>query len=267
MGATIDYSERRIEAGVIHARQFLQLRRVLVLVPTICRVRHGEKLLQCGGRSMRAGPQQLVLMPAGSEMDIANYPDARGYAADAVALPPQLLDDFRLRHGAAPGLMARAPPASLCVPLDTHTAAAWDSLLASLAAGAPQALQHHYAQGVLLALGGHAAPLLSDRRDPLSARVQQLLMTAPDAGWSVPGVAARLHMGASTLRRQLAQEGASFRAILEDVRLGVALRCLQGTDWPIGEIAAASGYASASRFALRFRQRYGLSPRALRATL
>lgn len=267
MSAAIDYSERRIEAGVIHARQFLQLRRVRVLVPTICRVRHGEKLLRYGGRSMRAGPGQLVLMPAGSEMDIANYPDARGYAADAVALPPQLLDEFRLRHGAGPGRMARTPPASLCVPLDTHTAAAWDSLLACLAANAPQALQHHYAQGVLLALGGHAAPLLSDRRDPLSARVQQLLMTEPDAGWTVPGVAARLHMGASTLRRQLTQEGASFRTILDDVRLGVALRCLQGTDWPIGEIAAASGYASASRFALRFRQRYGLSPRALRATL
>ena len=35
----------------------------------------------------------------------------------------------------------------------------------------------------------------------------------------------------------------------------------------ISDIAAACGYASPSRFAARFRQHYGLSPRELRATL
>ncbi|WP_409283325.1 helix-turn-helix transcriptional regulator, partial [Pseudomonas protegens] len=109
--------------------------------------------------------------------------------------------------------------------------------------------------------------LLLDRPDPLWERVQQLLMRNPARDWTVACVAKRLNLGASTLRRQLANENDSFSNILENVRLGMALQWLQTTPRPIGEIAAASGYASASRFAVRFRKHYGLSPRELRAAI
>jgi transcriptional regulator GlxA family with amidase domain len=42
---------------------------------------------------------------------------------------------------------------------------------------------------------------------------------------------------------------------------------LQTSPWPVARIAAECGYDCASRFAVSFRQRYGLSPSALRATL
>nr|WP_232434489.1 helix-turn-helix domain-containing protein [Pseudomonas fuscovaginae] len=69
------------------------------------------------------------------------------------------------------------------------------------------------------------------------------------------------------MRRQLANEDDSFSNILENVRLGMALPWLQTTPRPMGEIAAAGGYASASRFAVRFRKHYGLSPREFRAAI
>jgi AraC-like DNA-binding protein len=155
------------------------------------------------------------------------------------------------------------------VPLDRHTEEAWNHLLACLASDASPVLQTHYAESVLLALclAGHAGPLLTDRRDPLGARVQQLLMLDPAMDWTVSMVAEHLHVGASTLRRQLAAEERSFRDILSGVRLGMALQWLQNTKRPIGEIAEASGYASASRFSVRFRAHYGLSPRDLRAAM
>ena len=43
-----------------------------------------------------------------------------------------------------------------------------------------------------------------------------------------------------------------------------ALGLLQATDLPVGVIAAEVGYASPSRFAVRFRARFGLSPRDIR---
>ncbi len=43
-----------------------------------------------------------------------------------------------------------------------------------------------------------------------------------------------------------------------------ALRLLQGTDWPISLIASQVGYESASRFAERFRKRFGFAPTAIR---
>jgi AraC-like DNA-binding protein len=262
----IGHEEKRIATGVIQARQAHVLRRVPVFVSTLCHVRQGEKRIQSGEQELRAGPQHMILMPAGRELSISNHPGSSGnYIADTVSFPAELLRNFRTRIG----VQNHVQTGQLCVPLDEHSASAWNNLLACLATDAPQALRTHYAEGVLLALSlaGHAGPLLTDRHDPLGARVEQLLMHDPAADWTVASVAGRMHMGASTLRRRLADESSSFSHILEQVRLGLALQSLQGTARPVGEIAFASGYASASRFSARFRQHYGLSPRALRAAM
>lgn len=267
---TVALSELRIAHGTIEARRAQTLRRVPVFQSALCRVRQGVKLLEWGARQARAGTHDVVLMPAGQELGVANLPGAQGYRAEVLSFTPALIARFRARHGGlVDGQLRQAATASLCVPLDDHAALAWDQLTASLAGSTPAALLAHQAEGLLLALalGGHCGPLLLDRRDPLAARVQQVLLLDPAADWSVAKVASQLHLGASTLRRQLALEQRHFRAILEDVRLGLALQELQSGILPIGDIAAACGYASASRFAARFRQHYGLSPRDLRATL
>jgi AraC-like DNA-binding protein len=233
-------------------------------------VRQGEKLLQWDDRQMRAGPQHLILMPAGRELGISNFPGLHGhYIADVVTFPGSTLRNFSTRYGQQIMSRHRALKTDLCVPLDRHTAQAWDQLLAAINADAPDALRTHYGEAVLLSLGlgGLAGPLLMDRNDPLGERVQQLIMSSPQRDWTVADVAQHLNLGESTLRRQLANEGSSFRNILENVRLATALQWLQTTSRPIGEIAGASGYASASRFAVRFRSHYGLSPRELRATI
>lgn len=266
----IQHRENIIDACVIRARQPHTLQRVPIFVTTLCRVRQGEKLLQWDDRQMRAGPQHLILMPAGRELGLSNFPGLHGhYIADVVTFSGSTLRDFSSRYGRQIMDGRRAPTTDLCVPLDKHTTQAWDQLLASIHANAPQALRTHYGEAVLLGLGlnGQAGPLLMDRNDPLCERVQQLLMGSPERDWTVASVAQHLNLGESTLRRQLANEGSSFRNILESVRLATALQWLQTTSRPIGEIAGASGYASASRFAVRFRSHYGLSPRELRAAI
>lgn len=267
--AGLQHHESRIDACVIRARQAHALQRVPIFVSALCRVRQGEKRMDWDDREMRAGNQHLILLPAGRQLGIRNYPGAQGhYVADVVSFPAQALQAFSLRYreqiGNWPGHTS-----DLCVPLDRHTALAWDNLLECIASDAPDALRSHYGEAVLLALalGGWAAPLLLDRRDPLCERVQHILMGNPARDWTVACVAERLNLGASTLRRQLANEASSFSKLLENVRLGMALQWLQTTARPIGEIAAASGYASASRFAARFRKHYGLSPRALRTAI
>jgi AraC-like DNA-binding protein len=267
--AGIQSLESRISAGVIEARQPHVLQRVSVFTTTLCRVRQGEKVLHWDGREMRAGAQQLVLLPAGRALSVTNIPSSQGhYLADAISFPASLLRDFNARY------RRQLPPANsvssdLCVPLSKHTAQAWEHLLLAVRSDTPDTLLNHYAETVLLSLGldGHAGPLLMDRHDPLCERLQQLILSDPSGDWTVATAAQKLNLGASTLRRQLSDEGHSFRQILEDVRLGKALERLQTTGHSIGEIAACSGYASASRFAVRFRERYGLSPRELRAAL
>ncbi|MCS3838757.1 AraC-like DNA-binding protein [Pseudomonas sp. JAI111] len=237
---------------------------------TLCRVRQGEKLLQWDDREMRAGPNHLILMPAGRELGISNFPGPHGhYIADAVTFPVSTLRNFSTRYSQQIMSCRGVPKTDLCVPLDRHTSQAWEQLLVAINGNAPQALCTHYGEAVLLSLclGGQAGPLLMGRNDPLCERVQQLVMASPERDWTVASIAQHMNLGESTLRRQLAKEGNSFRNILEGVRLSTALQRLQTTSRPIGEIAGACGYASASRFAVRFRSHYGLSPRELRAAI
>jgi AraC-like DNA-binding protein len=266
----IQHRENIIDACVIRARRALTLPRVPVFVSTLCRVRQGEKLLQWDDREMRAGPNHLILMPAGRELGISNFPGPHGhYIADAVTFPVSTLRNFSTRYSQQIMSCRGGLKTDLCVPLDRHTTQAWEQLLAAINGNAPQALCTHYGEAVLLSLclGGQVGPLLMGRNDPLCERVQQLVMASPERDWTVASIAQHMNLGESTLRRQLAKEGNSFRNILEGVRLSTALQRLQTTSRPIGEIAGACGYASASRFAVRFRSHYGLSPRELRAAI
>ncbi|WP_052878074.1 helix-turn-helix transcriptional regulator [Chromobacterium subtsugae] len=259
--------ECRIEAGEVRARLPQRIRRVPVCLPALCRVRHGLKRIWLGEREMSAGPAQLVLLPAGSELDIANLPGPAGYLADVVSLPPALLARFCERHGSL--LLRQRAGHELCLDIGEPGHRAWQLLMDSLRGDTPPEMREHHAEGVLLALAlaGQAGPLLQAPAAPVAQRIRQLLMLDPAAPWSVETAARRLNLGASTLRRRLAEEDSGFQRLLEDVRMGQALQNLQTGAKPIADIAAASGYASPSRFAARFRQRYGLSPSELRRTL
>jgi len=70
--------------------------------------------------------------------------------------------------------------------------------------------------------------------------------------------------GAAEDVSHLAAEGASLNDLLVDTRMSFAMKLLQSTDHPINRIALAVGYESASRFAIRFRERFGFPPTAIR---
>jgi AraC-like DNA-binding protein len=69
------------------------------------------------------------------------------------------------------------------------------------------------------------------------------------------------HLGRLFRRRH----GMSFTGYIRELRMHKAVGLLTGTSQPIGHIARIVGYADASRFAVHFRRRYGLTPRAYRA--
>ena len=66
------------------------------------------------------------------------------------------------------------------------------------------------------------------------------------------------------LPHRLALEGTSLTALLVDARMASALTLLQATTQPVSGIAHSVGYESPSRFAVRFRQRFGFAPTAVR---
>ncbi len=100
---------------------------------------------------------------------------------------------------------------------------------------------------------------------PLAERVRRLLR-AMLAGrrCTAPLVADRLGLSRRTMERRLAAEGASFHALLDEVRGDLARGQLTGTTRSNAEIAELLGFASSAAFTAWFAGRHGLPPQAWR---
>lgn len=90
--------------------------------------------------------------------------------------------------------------------------------------------------------------------------VRRLLVEDPRRYRSLDALAARLHMSGRTLRRRLADSGASFRTIRDDVSRVLALDYLQHTDLAVDDVADLLGYADVPNFYRAFRRWTGRSP-------
>lgn len=77
-------------------------------------------------------------------------------------------------------------------------------------------------------------------------------------------VAATLAMSSRTLGRRLAQEGGTYRSLVNEVRLQHAEHLLRTTRKPISQVARAAGFDNDSSFARAFRRRHGIPPSQLR---
>ncbi|HEY3818845.1 MAG TPA: AraC family transcriptional regulator [Polyangiaceae bacterium] len=81
---------------------------------------------------------------------------------------------------------------------------------------------------------------------------------------SLDDVARRLHVSTRTLKRRLAEEGASFSGMLEEVRRQRALLLLEDRRLAVEEVAARLGYSDAANFTRAFRRWTGETPAAYR---
>ncbi len=254
-------------SAVYRARVSQDLRRVPVLQHCLVLVRQGAKELVDGlGAVARVAVGDTVLLHAGGHPTIGNRPDpaAGHYAALVLAFGARSLTAFRQLYptlAAAPPLPSRAWSLR---PGDTALAAAIGHACDGLedAALSDRVALHRCVE--VLAVLAERGLVLPDGDDPgAAAAVQGLVAARPHLPWSAADVARALNISEATLRRRLAAEGTCFRDLAADVRLGYGLHLLQTTRQPIIEVAAACGYDSPSRFAARFRARFGMSPSEL----
>jgi AraC-like DNA-binding protein len=79
-------------------------------------------------------------------------------------------------------------------------------------------------------------------------------------------VAARLGLSGRSLQRRLAEEGTSFKEVLDSFRRGIARRLLSERDVAVYEVAYLLGYSDPSAFHRAFRRWHGESPRRFRSS-
>ena len=102
-------------------------------------------------------------------------------------------------------------------------------------------------------------------RTGFAGQVRDHLVTRLAAPPDLERVAASMHMSDRTLRRRLADEGVSFRGLLDEIREQLAEELLVTGGLSVAEVAERLGYVEVSSFSQAFRRWTGVGPRAFRS--
>jgi AraC-like DNA-binding protein len=79
---------------------------------------------------------------------------------------------------------------------------------------------------------------------------------------TLPQMAAELDVHPRTLRRQLAEEGTSFRALLNEARSTLAVDLLCNVGLTVDQVSKRLGYTDTSTFCHAFKRWHGIPPSA-----
>lgn len=232
-------------------------RSVLILVEG------GTKILRRGDEEWIVPAGGCIALAQGEVFDVINASDGTGlYEARWIAFEPDTVAAFTTQPGkGAPferAFIIHRPHQGF------HQAFA-DCTQAIVEPGSiPHEIARHRLGELLLWLDLAGGRFAAPRSASFSARVRDLFSTNPQSDWTSAHLCDTLGVSEATLRRKLAAEDWSFQTLLIDVRMSTAMQLLQSTDLSILRIAEATGYESQSRFAARFRARFGFAPSAIR---
>jgi AraC-like DNA-binding protein len=91
-------------------------------------------------------------------------------------------------------------------------------------------------------------------RAGIVGKVREALLVNLARPTSFSGVAKHMRMSTRTLRRKLAEKGASFRELLDELRMQMAIKYLREKDLTVEDIAGALGFSEAANFRHAFRR-------------
>jgi AraC-like DNA-binding protein len=94
----------------------------------------------------------------------------------------------------------------------------------------------------------------------LVTQLRRLMLDHPGRLPTQDEAARSLGVSRRSLRRRLADEGAGFRALVDEVRYGLVAGYLENTALPLDEIAARTGFSDAANLSHAFRRWTGEAP-------
>jgi AraC-like DNA-binding protein len=98
----------------------------------------------------------------------------------------------------------------------------------------------------------------------LVGKVRQVLLVNLMQPTSFSDVAGYLNMSTRTLRRKLQEESTSFRKLVDELRMDLAIKYLRDTDLTVEDVAATLGFSDAANFRHAFRRWTKAAPHQFR---
>ncbi|MFK3839780.1 helix-turn-helix transcriptional regulator [Serratia sp. NPDC087055] len=233
--------------------------------PHLYLVQQGHKRIRWQQREIIAHAGELLIIDGGQTVDIINGPSEDGvFSCQLLTCDPLLFTTPSATVETAPSTPFDAVLALRNLPCALMHSFETTSLALALKHRFPTVIIRHKMLEILLWLKQFNVHFMHNEIRNLTQRVRRCLATDPHNIWTAAEVAETLSMSEVMLRRKLSAENTSLRNLMIDVRMSSALALLQSTDWPISVIAQHVGYESSSRFAERFRKRFGFAPTAIR---
>lgn len=234
-------------------------RRLRADQPGLIVVRRGCKRISSDRIDLEEGPGAAIVLPMNGEWTVINeIADGGDYQADAFVFSPELV--------AAYADPARAPlrEAATFRP-DADFENALERAGRALTEGdQPDTIRRHLLGEIIVRLDALGMNLRSGEGESLQDRIRALVGRDIATEWTSSRITSALGVSEATLRRKLAVAGTSLTDIIVDIRMTRAVGLLQATELPINQVALEVGYESASKFAARFRERFGIAPRDIR---
>lgn len=106
----------------------------------------------------------------------------------------------------------------------------------------------------------------NSQRSGVGAQVRSALLAHPEHNGTMDEVADHLHLDVRTLRRRLAAEGTSFRALKAEIHETLAIEMLGAIGLSVAQVAQRLGYSDATSFTHAFTRWTGTAPRTFRST-
>jgi AraC-like DNA-binding protein len=265
-----------LQSGAEHvtvlAQRAYRLRAVQVNAPLLVVPLAGVKRADVDGKQAEVACGEFFMLHHACRMGVENLPPPGGvvaYRAWVLSFPWRVVSLARTLLGAHSGGAVRAGPLSKpfsCGDMAPLLPGVRVYLAAMAPTGeAPNAAQRDHALlGLLLALARAGHDQFLQAQDPsVAARIRLLVADAPARNWASGDFELALHMSGATLRRRLAQEETSLRALLRETRLQHGLGLLQSSRRPLKSIALACGYQSLASFSRGFAVQFGVAPAAV----
>lgn len=248
--------------GVILQQQELEFKRLFIENPLLIYVEHGAKRVRWSGGEYLIRAGEAIALAGGQSLDITNR-----LAEDGSYRAYWLVWDDALIVA-----QAHAHPELAIIrhaqPMTFETQEFREALQRAMQAvedeRIPSSIAPHRLQEILIWIGMHGCRFEHSKAMTMGAKLRRLIGQDYARDWNAPSIASVFAMSEATLRRRLADEGTNLSKILVDARMSFALQLLQSTVQPVAQIALTVGYQTPSQFAIRFRDRFGFPPTAIR---
>ncbi|RRH81202.1 AraC family transcriptional regulator [Variovorax beijingensis] len=248
--------------GVILQQQELEFKRLFIENPLLIYVERGTKRVRWSGGEYLIRAGEAIALAGGQSLDITNRLAEDGsYRAFWLAWDDTLIVAQAHAHPEL-AIIRHAQP--LTFGTQEFREALQRAMQAVEDERIPSSIAPHRLQEILIWIGMHGCRFEHSKPVTMGAKLRRLIGQDFAREWNAPSIASIFAMSEATLRRKLADEGTNLSKILVDARMSFALQLLQSTMEPVAQIALTVGYQTPSQFAVRFRDRFGFPPTAIR---